>query len=201
MKKIDSWFNDLNKLIQDSFIAYKHLSIVREQRGKLKFLNEDFFVFFQYQQLFMLNIQLAKIFEAKKAQKRNIRALFQEIISGHFSDEIIPFLADNKNNGVTYELFIQKIKELNSSIKPYQNIIDKVSNARNKIYAHSDIDRMINFPTIEELKLLIDLASNLYNNSRGQLYSTHTDFTRGINNLTINYVIKVIQQWTEKSGT
>lgn len=200
MKKIDSWFDDLNKLIQDSFIAHKHLSIVHEQKSKLKFLNEDFFVFFQYQQFFMLNIQLAKIFEAKQTQKRNIRTLFQKIISGQFSEEITLFLADGKKTGLTYKQFIQQIKELNSSIKTHQKIIDKVSKARNKIYAHTDINRMINFPTIEELKLLIDLAANLYNNSRGKLYGIHTDFTRGINNLTINYVIKVIQHRTEKAA-
>lgn len=196
MEKINVWFDDLNKLIQDSFIAYKHLSAVREKRKELAFLNEDFFIFFQYQQWFMLNIQLAKIFDCKKTQQRNVIDLFNKIISGKFNDELIPFLSDSSKNksGLDYNQFIDKIKVLKDSIKSCQVAIDKVTKVRNKIYAHTDFDRIQNFPTIEEIKSLIDLADKLYNNSRGLLYGIHTDFTRGINNLTINFVIKTIEQ-------
>lgn len=200
MKKLDAWFDDLNKLIQDSFISYKHLSVVRDKRAELKFLNEDFFIFFQYQQWFMLNIQLAKIFDCKKTQKRNVIDLLNKIISGQFDDELNQFLSDSSKNksDLNYGQFIDKIKALNSSIKNYQKIINKVSTVRNKIYAHTDIDRIQNFPTVDEIKSLIDLADNIYNNSRGLLYGIHTDFTRGINNLTINYIIDTIQQRTKR---
>jgi hypothetical protein len=172
MKKLDAWFDDLNKLIQDSFISYKHLSAVQDKKTELTFLNEDFFIFFQYQQWFMLNIQLAKIFDCKNKQERNVIKLFNKIISGQFDDELTQFFSDSSKNksGLGYTQFIDKIKELNSSIKNHQAIIDKVSTVRNKIYAHTDIDRIQNFPTVYEIKSLIDLADNLYNNSRGLLY-------------------------------
>ena len=200
MEKLDAWFDDLNKLIQDIFISHKHLSIVREERKHKKFLNEDFFSFYQYQQWFMLNIQLAKIFENKKTQKRNVGSLFNGIIKGDFSDELKPFLNDITKNksGLNYEQFIDKIKELNSLIKTHEKIIAKISNARNKIYAHTDIDRIINFPTVEEIKTVTELAAHLYNKSRGLLYDKHMDFTHGINNLTLNFIIKVIDRRTEK---
>lgn len=203
MKKLNDWFEDLNKLIQDSFISYKHLSVIKELKSETKFLNEDFFDFYQYQQWFMINIQLAKIFECKpKTQKRNIITLFNNIINGEYADELAEFFADNKQNKslLTYEQFIEEIKNLNSSIKTHRKVIDKVINARNKIYAHTDIERIIDFPSLEELKSLIDLASKLYNNSRGQLYGISTNFTRGIINLTINDVIRIMNIGLKKNG-
>ena len=63
MEELEAHFNDLSKIIQDSFIAYNNLSVMVDSRRQVKILNEDFFRFLQYQQFFMLNIQLCKILE------------------------------------------------------------------------------------------------------------------------------------------
>src|SRR6218665_2172079 len=80
-KDIEAWFNDLTKIIADSFISYQQLSVIdKKRREKELLLKEGFFTFFEYQQWFMLIIQLAKIFSKKQkkeqtqtqTQKRNI---------------------------------------------------------------------------------------------------------------------------------
>jgi hypothetical protein len=200
MKKLDAWFEELNKLIQDAFISFKHLSIIEESKKDVMFLNEDFFVFFQYQQWFMLNIQLAKVFECKpRTQQRNILTLFNKIIAQEFSDELVPFFDDTSQNksGLTYEQFLERVKIQKSVIRKHQTTIDKIITTRNKYYAHTDIERIPNFPTLEEVNAISNLASSIYNNIRGLLYGIHTDFTRGINNLTLSYIIKLLNKRTK----
>jgi len=363
--EIEAWFDDLTKIIADSFISYKQLSVIDKGRREKEFLlKEGFFTFFEYQQWFMLIIQLAKIFSKKQkkeqtqtqTQKRNIITLFDEIIKGELSEQIKKLLTtrDSENNDEykalfekfkallitskhenkithdeplfgkihgllafyyrknkptsheisfdefkelrdefkecttgyrkvkTCEEFIENIKKLKedfffeeesflekaSTKAAYQKVqkaIEEIIITRNKAYAHADIGNVAittaknfpifseiktlvdirnatvttieNFPTMEEivifikatigkaiekvvklrdkvyahtdiyseraavtaptmreLEMLIDLASYLYNKSRGALYDTHTDFTRAIGNLTIDRIIEIIDE-------
>ena len=200
MPKLNNWFDDLNKLIQDSFITNKHLSVIKELKTETKFLNEDFFVFFQYQQWFMLTIQLSKIFECKpRTQQRNFVTLCDKIIKGDYIREFELILQETKiSNPHTYADLVEKAKQIRTKIKLYQATISKIINVRNKIYAHTDIERKIDFPTIDEMKSIVELASFSYNNSRGFIYGINTDFTRGINNLTMKDVVRIMQRGLRK---
>ena len=200
MQKLNDWFDDLNKLIQDSFITYKHLSVIKELKTETKFLNEDFFTFFQYQQWFMLTIQLSKIFECKpRTQQRNIVTLCDKIIKGDYKEEFELMLQQSKiSNPPTYADLAEKAKQIRTKIKLHQPTINKIINVRNKIYAHTDIERNIDFPTIDEMKTIIDFASFSYNNSRGFIYGVNTDFTRGVNNLTMKDVVKIMKRGLSK---
>src|SRR6218665_1355791 len=102
-KDIEAWFNDLTKIIADSFISYQQLSVIdKKRREKELLLKEGFFTFFEYQQWFMLIIQLAKIFsKKKKTQKRNIITLFDEIIKGEFSEQIKKLLITRDHESKT----------------------------------------------------------------------------------------------------
>jgi hypothetical protein len=196
MPNLNNWFDDLNKLIQDSFITYKNLSVIKELKSGTKFLNEDFFVFFQYQQWFMLTIQLSKIFECKpRTQQRNIVTLCDKIIKGDYTEDFELMLQQGKiSNTHTYADFVEKAKQIRTKINLHQPTIKKIINVRNKIHAHTDIERKIDFPTIEEIKIIIDLASFSYNNSRGFIYGVNTDFTRGIISLTMRDVVRIMKR-------
>lgn len=196
MQKLNNWFDDLRKLIQDSFISYKNLSVIKESLSDAKFLNEDFFVFFQYQQWFMLTIQLSKIFECKpRTQQRNFVTLCNKIINGDYKEEFELMLQKSKiSNTCTYADLTEKAIQIKMKIKLHQKTIDKIINVRNKIYAHTDIERKINFPTINEMKSIIDLASFSYNNSSGLIYGVNTDFTKGVNNLTMKDVVRIMKR-------
>ncbi|WP_194974715.1 AbiU2 domain-containing protein [Aquiflexum lacus] len=200
MQELNKWFDDLSKLIQDSFITYKHLSVIKELNAETKFLNEDFFVFFQYQQWFMLTIQLSKIFECKpRTQKRNIITFCNKIIKGDYKEEFEFILLQSKcSNPLSYADFVEKANQIRTKIKLNQVAINKIINVRNKVYAHTDIERKIDFPTIEEVKSIIDLASFSYNNLRGFMYGISTDFSRGINNLTMKDVVRIMQRGLSK---
>ncbi len=200
MGNLNHWFDDLNKLIQDSFITYKHLSVIRELKSETKFLSEDFFVFFQYQQWFMLTIQLSKIFECKpRTQQRNIVTLCGKIINGDYTEEFELMLRQSETSSpITYADFIEKAKQIRSEINSHQLTISKIINVRNKIYAHTDIEREMDFLTMDEIKTIIDLAAFSYNNSRGFIYDINTDFTRGIINLTIKDVIRIMNRGLNK---
>lgn len=202
MQKLIDWFDDLNKLIQDSFITYKNLSVIKELKSDTKFLNEDFFVFFQYQQWFMLTIQLSKIFECKpRSQQRNIVTLCDKIIKSDYVEEFKLMLQQCQNSNLrSYADLVEKSKQIRKKIKLHQSTINKIINVRNKIYAHTDIERKIDFPTMDEIKTIIELASLSYNNTRGFICGINTDFTRGINNLTMKDVIRIMNRGLSIKG-
>ena len=224
-KNIEAWFNDLNKIIADSFISYQQLSVIDKKRREKKILlKEGFFTFFEYQQWFMLIIQLAKIFSKKQkqeqkqeqTQKRNIITLFDEIIKEEFSEQIKKLLITRDHESIiindeksafddfkalsacdisfedfitsikgyrkvkTCEEFIEHIKELKedfffeeeaflekaSTKAAYQKVqkaIEEIVITRNKAYAHTDIGNVAitsakDFPIIEGIKMLICIA-------------------------------------------
>jgi hypothetical protein len=198
MEKLKEHFNDLSKLIQDAFIAYQNLLTALENQHQHKFLQEDFFRFFQYQQYFMINIQLSKILEHKSNQKRNIVTLCNRILQHDFRKEIIKYYGElqpsvrhiNKN----YTAFITSVKEVKDKILSQHILIAKVGAARDKVYAHTDVNRVVDFPTLVELETLIELAAHAYNNIHGVLLGGHMDFTKGLINIRMKDVIRIFER-------
>ena len=193
--EIEKWFDDLNKLIQDIFICYRNLSDFYDLRSKNKILQQDFFHFFSYQQFFMINIQLAKIFESKKQQERNIITLCNKIIKGDY-DSDIKGIFEIKKRYMPCSRFIEEIKNVakiqRKVIKKKQIIIDKVTKTRNKVYAHTDIEKIKDFPTLQELEELVELSSKIFNSIRGQLYGINTDFSKGLISLKLKDLIRLL---------
>lgn len=198
LSELNKWFDDLNKLIQDCFIAYNNLKTIDDQKGQVKFLNEDFFLFFRYQQRFMINVQLAKLLECKpKTQQRNIISLCAKLSTFEYDRELTNLLSDDSRGYPHFSArqeIIERAREIREKIKNRQKIIDKVVITRNKVYAHTDIERLVDFPDLNEIKDLLDLVSFAYNNTRGFLFGIHTDFTKGIVNMTMKDVIRLINK-------
>jgi len=198
MEKLKPHFDDLFYLIQDSFISYQILFIIDDKKTQIELLNKDFFRFIGYQQFFMLNIQLAKILDCKKSQKRNIIKLCNDLINDNYKQEILIYYKKlqpsityiNKN----YEQYIENVREVLTKVRGINKVIKKLSDARNKVYAHTDFEVNINFLTLHELKQLLDFAAYAYNVIRGELYGIKTDFTKGLVDLTILDVIQNIQR-------
>jgi hypothetical protein len=143
----------------------------------------------------MLCIQLSKIFDATKNQKRNIKTLLGNICKGDFDLEI-QFLLKKENRGYPCFLTLEEAKEKiggqKRKIKEYQDTIDKVVKVRNKVYAHTDIDKIEDFPSFSEVKDLVDYASLLYNQTVNMIYGKNMDFTKGIINLTLKNIVRLV---------
>ncbi len=192
--EIEDWFDDLNKLIQDTFICLKNINHFNELRTDNKILQQDFFGFYIYQQWFVINIQIAKIFDCKKQQERNVVTLFSKIIKGDY-DSDIGIILKKENRGYPCFQSIEEVKDAAKQrrevIKQKQDIIKKVSNVRNKIYAHTDIEKIKDFPTLLEIKELTELSSEIYNGIRGMLLGINTDFTKGVISLTLKDIVRL----------
>ncbi len=192
--EIEDWFDDLNKLIQDIFICLKNLDHFYQLRADNEILQQDFFRFYINQQWFVINLQIAKIFECNSHQERNVVTLLNKIIKGDYDTDIWAIL--EKENRV-YPSF-QSIEEVKDAAKQRrkvinqkQNIIKKVSDVRNKVYAHSDIKKIRDFPSFQEIKELADLSSDTYNGIRGMLFGINTDFTKGVISITIKDIVRL----------
>lgn len=200
---LEDWFDDLNKLIQDIFICLKNLNQFYELRPTNKILQQDFFNFYMYQQWFVINIQIAKIVDCKPTQQRNVVTLLNKIIKGDY-DSDIETLLQRENRGFPCFQSIEEVKnatkEKKKIIKQKQGIILKVSNIRNKVYAHTDIEKNRDFPSLTEIKELAELSADIYNGVRGMIYGIHTDFSKGVIMLTLKDICRLTEIRNFKSS-
>ena len=195
LKELKEWFDDLSNILIDMNIALHNLEELLNlsddsQIQKVKSIG--FFAHHKFQLHFILVIQLAKLFSSSKQQKRRIVNLLTKLKTLEYDSELIEQLESNKlvptfwisneeiprvfkNRDsvlIEIELFINR---LNGS----STIINKIEEARNKVYAHTDpgIEQPIPFVTISELNEMVTLANDFYNIFHGRLFDVDTDFS------------------------
>jgi len=200
LRELDEWFYDIFQIIQDICISYKNIEYITNLKNQkiYQFLQEDFFIFYKYQQRFIIVIQLCKLLIYKpETHKRNILSLCDKLIENEYDKNILKLLNDEKRwpRFGSKEKVIEKIKEIKSKIKENQKIIDKINIVRDKIYAHTDkLESEVIMPNLKEIKSLVHLILFFYNNIYGSFYGKNTDFTKGVINLTIKDVVRIFNK-------
>ena len=76
----NSWADDWRSILRDVNLAHQNIKILLHDNAKVFRLNhEDVCLTLYYQQLFIVTVQLAKIFSTSKQEKLNASKLFQEL--------------------------------------------------------------------------------------------------------------------------
>ncbi len=203
--ELKKWFADIRIITQDAFISFNNLKTVldTENHKRYYFLREDFFIFYRHQQWFMLIIQLCKLLVNKSNHKRNIISLCDKLINSKYDNDIIKLLESKNNRGhpnfKTPGEVIAKSKEIKMLIDKNQNIINQIHTLRDKVFAHTDIVKDLKLPTLKEIGNLLEIVSFAYNNTRGLFCGIYMDFTRGVINLTIIDIIRIMEEGLPKT--
>lgn len=137
-------------------------SDVKEQIKK-----HGFFVYHIYQLRFILIIQLSKIFSQTDNDKISFYKLCNKLRSSSYGSEMQKMLFDNQSK-FTSEVKSRKdillmVDEILALLNEHNDSIKRVISLRNKVYAHTDIEKGFAKVSYDELIQLTILAKKIYN--------------------------------------
>jgi hypothetical protein len=174
---LSNWFEDLQKIIFDTKISIDNIKRITHPTDDLEkyVLNHGFFSHCYRQSRFTIVVQLCKVFDVNSNQKRNFYKLFNRLSSEKYDKTLMEML---KRQGVAPHLFanrndiLNEIKLLTDEIEAQKELIERIVNLRDTLYAHSDPDSSVPHVSNPELEVLINLAIKTYNNLYGKLYDS-----------------------------
>lgn len=179
--ELKDWKKQLLKIITSIEISSQNANRIFDNiyEGEKKMKNHGFFEFYYYQQCFFMSIQLCKLLSQSPNEHYNLRKLFNKIINKNVDDAIQNLIPKDKSAVITLKNLRENIKMFKREIKENEDRIEKISNLRNKLYAHTDFDYKITDlepSTIADLRILLDLVKRIYNYIFGIFYDEHFMF-------------------------
>ncbi|OFX16399.1 MAG: hypothetical protein A2033_18650 [Bacteroidetes bacterium GWA2_31_9] len=182
---LKDWANDVFPIINDLNITVTNLNILETEKSKgFTEIGNEFFNYFKHQQRFVLVIQLAKLFSNdNKNQRRNFKKLCNYLENESLDNSIIKLLNDKSNlRGYKDDVFrsrediLTAVSQIKEDFKNYKKTIKSIDTLRNKVYAHTDPERI--FPEINNQQLfeLVNFANNIFNTLFGSIFVIEVDF-------------------------
>jgi len=166
--ELDEWFSDLDKIIFDTNISINNIQRITQPVSEIekKILSFGFFDQFYYQSSFVIIVQLCKVFQKNINQKRNFHNLFDRLCKDTYDQDIEFLLMTNGSGGqlsVAKDDLLNTINSFRLEIKSHEEVLIKVINRRNKLYAHSDPKCKVPNVEDDELEVLVKLSNKIYN--------------------------------------
>lgn len=190
-KELDDWFEDHWNIIVDLHISINNaLRLEKEIYQYEEQIKQHGFFQHHWEQLkFIMIVQLAKLFDNNDNQKRNFYKLCNRLTNEAYDREIENLLKSNRGRMVfkSRKEIKETAEEIRNELKKNESLIKKVIKLRDKVYAHQDPNTTVKDVTSDELKHLIDLSADIFNNTRGKLFGISTRF-----NVTPNWDIDFV---------
>ncbi len=179
--ELKEWSDGIWRILVDINIALTNIRIIRvERENEMHSIKQGFFPMFEMQQRFIIVVQLAKVFSDKKGQRLNVIKICNKLECGPFDEEIKAMLDENKAKLTdvfrSHEDVIVAVKGFRVNIESKKEILDKVLDMRDKVYAHSDKDGKFQAIDILELDKLNILAQEMYNTLYGKIFDRYFFF-------------------------
>lgn len=195
-KELEDWFEDHWNIIGDLHISIHNALRLKKNiyQCEEQIKRHGFFQHHWYQLKFIMIIQLAKLFDNRSTQRRNFHKLFDQLTNEIYDEEMETLLKSNRDQIFTNVFkspkeIEQTVNEIRNELKNQKTVIDKVIDARDKVYAHLDPKATVEAVTSDELKKLIDLSAYIFNNTRGKLFNIHAEFT-GTPDWDVDFVLR-----------
>lgn len=199
LQEVKNWLIELEKLIFDINVSIQNISRMKDSSDKFEqqILRHGFFSHFYRQSRFTIIVQLSKIFSKSPNQKYNIHKLFNRLTNDSYDSEFLEQLEKNRINSRLFsskKQIIDSIKIQRLEIEKHEDLISRIVNLRDTVFAHSDNTAEIKLVTDLELIQIIDLAKKMNNSFRSRLidtsflYDMNTDWK-------IDYILSSIAEY------
>ena len=196
-KELYDWSEDIRPVLTDINTSINNLRIIKiENANNLPEVRHKCFQFLWHQQRFVLIVQLAKLFCNNELQKRNIHKLCKRFEENDFDDEIKNLL--KKNSTKLTDVFRSRedvliyVSEIKKYIQENKDLIKKIKTLRNKVFAHTDPDKVSIKLTNDELEGLVTFANDVYNSLFGKIFDRHF-FLEITKEWDLRYIIEIIK--------
>jgi len=183
LKKLTTWFKDISLITIDLHISYKNAVRLATEKyeNEHQIKSSGFFGHYEYQLYFIMIIQLCKLLDDNKNQKRNFHKLCNCLTYLKYDTDIKQKLKENSEGDYrtwkSREDIEKTVQGIQKKLKELNPIIIKVVSARDSIYAHQDPDSTPVFIPLNEIGQLVDFCAIVYNDTHGQLLNISHEFT------------------------
>ena len=197
VKELKDWAGDLKPILFDANVSLNNLVILNhENSNKFKHDHPQVYSILWHQQYFIIIVQLAKVFSTNdNTQKRNINKLCNKFKSKELSIDIKQLLQSNagKTESKSIDDLLKIVNGIINDIEVSSSTIGRLIPLRNKVFAHTDPDSTDEEISIDELRVLVNLANEIYNSLFGNIFNDyfHPNF---VLNWDIRNLIKLINQ-------
>ena len=178
LNNLEKWYKDLWDIIVDVNICINNAKRLKKNVYKREAIikRHGFFRHHWHQLRFIIIIRLCLVFDKRQNQKRNIVKLCNRIINEPLDKKIEEILKQNKLKGSyrvfkTRKEFKDSARNILKEIEGKEDLIKKLTNARDHVYAHYDPDVKVNHLKLDELIELNEMANRYYNILHGQLFN------------------------------
>ncbi len=197
-KELVKWFKDLGFIIFDTNISIDTMKRILNPSdiNESEILNLGFFTHVYLQSRFTLVVQLSKVLDENDNQKRNFLKLFNRLSLEKYDEEFKNYL---RQNSVEANLSTSKadikavISQLRLELDSYKELIHRVKNIRNHVYAHSNSDANVKSVSDIELETLVNLSNKIFNVLYNKIFDAEFLFNE-TENWKPDYIIRVLSE-------
>ena len=203
VSQLQSFLDDQHNLIVDLNISVKNLSRITfdtyDFESQIK--EHGFFVHHVYQLKFILAVQLSKLFNSKGSEERSFHKLCNKLETSEYGADLILLIDSNKNK-LTEEVkskadILLLVNEIRSLLNAQLELVIRVVSLRDQVYAHIDNNPKTQSVSLDEVKILVELANKIHNLIRFRLFFTQTMFNH-VNDWSIDYVLWYMSKLRKK---
>jgi hypothetical protein len=196
LNEVEKWFGDLENIIFDINVSIDNIKRIThpDDEFEKQILKHGFFSHYYRQSRFTIIVQLCKLFDENKNQKRNLFKLFNRLSLDEYDEKLMERLNSNSNSNrffvnrsdIQTEIFLLK-----AEIETHKEIIKKVISLRDKFCAHSDPSSVLPRVDNPELEALVKLSVKIYNKIRSNMFDTTFLFDHNAD-WKVDYPIKML---------
>jgi len=136
-----------------------------------------FFNHYLFQLKFVLAIQLCKVLDDNKNQKRNINKLLRRLESENWNLELINEVDSNTIvNEPRKQNVLKEVKLIKDAIESKGDLIKSIVKVRNQNYAHFDPTRDKSGPSVKTYEDAVVFTSDIYNRLSLVMFGNTTAF-------------------------
>lgn len=194
ISQLQSFLDDQRNIIVDLNISVENMSRLTLEKYEFEsqIKEHGFFRHHIYQLKFILIIQVSKLFSSKKSEERSFFKLCNKLETSEYGDDLRNLMENNKDKGTveikSKEDVLLVVNEVRYLINSKAELIQRVISLRDQVYAHIDHNRKTQTVSLDELKILVELANKIHNLIRFKIFFTQTMFNH-IHDWSIDYVL------------
>ena len=177
LEELRNWLSDVQNIIIDlnvSIMNAKRLILVDNYPFENEIKKHGFFQHHIDQLKFITVIQLCKLLSDNKNEKRSFYKLINRMQNDKFCSHFNLLLLQNSNGAEgllkTRQEVIFLTNNLKAKLDNHKVLINKIIEARDKIYAHTDPYAKVAFLSFEELNTLVELTSTIFNEIQFKIF-------------------------------
>ena len=175
LKQLKTWFQDTENILKEISMASLNLKRIARPADKKETgtIQDEFVPWFHEQLVFILVVQLCKLYISSDTERRNFRKLFNRLRYDVYDESLKKCLRKNRGKAglLAYKAEIKEfLKPWSDKLDEREELIHRMKTLRDRVYVHSDPSGSLPSIHPEELLEMTNLAMDIYSGLKSALF-------------------------------